>query len=248
MKSSIVTVESEIVTGPNPKDWDLAKKFTRGAEQFERCKVACQLLAGLELIGLYKKYGIKRGGDRRSNPNHLGLKWEDLVKKQLGISDETARNWMGMAKAAAPRLKKIGGFKDLPLLELAPHAWPENQQQLLEKAVHKITDGKTQLEFMFELGIAKKPHGHRLVDGSLDRKYHSTRADGSPRAERRSQVELKQEEVREEWDNEMEERLWCWLREEKYLYLDDKRLETLDGILIDLKTKVTALKKERGMK
>jgi len=142
-------------------DWSSVRQYANAARQFSRAQVACQVLAGLELLALRKAHNITNG-KRPDLP--AGPTWADLVAEHAGISDETARRWCLMAHAIRPRLKKLPGvgalFRELllrPIGELT-----QDQQLLLEQAVHKATDGYTQTEFMRELGLAK---GHGAGKG-----------------------------------------------------------------------------------
>lgn len=147
--------------------WERAKRFVTAATLFQRASLAAQIMAGLMLIDLYKAYGIKKG-KRTDLPHNAGSSesWPDAVRKRLGISDDTAYRWMDMARAAKPRLTK--GDIDLgAILEKNPGALTQAEQELLQKAVHKISDGKTQLEFMLECGAVKAPQGSAARGGAL---------------------------------------------------------------------------------
>jgi hypothetical protein len=92
-----------------------------------------------------------------------------------------------MAKVARPRLKKAGiDLADLQLLELNPTKLLPAQREALTKAVHKITDGKTQTEFLIEEGIMKVPQGGAGTGGKRTRKGEKL-ADLSP-AEKEAQL------------------------------------------------------------
>lgn len=146
------------VAAPDP--WAKARRFVEAATLFQRASLAAQIMAGLELLALHKIWGVQRGGDRRSKPHDVALiqPWSVAVKKQLGISDQTAGRWMEMARAARPRLSK--GDLDLgALLEKHPGALTPAEQELLKKAVHKISDGRTQMEFLLECGVTKAAQG-----------------------------------------------------------------------------------------
>lgn len=144
-------------------DWVRVRRYTEAARQFGRAQVACQVLAGLELIELRKQNKIRPG--RPTDP--MAPQWADLVAEHAGISDETARNWIRMAEGVRPRLKKLPGVGALfrELLEVPLHQLTVEQHHLLEEAVHKATDGMTQIEFLRELGIAKQPAGHGATGG-----------------------------------------------------------------------------------
>ena len=180
---SPAVIEIEPAPGAVQVDpWAKARRLVEAATLFQRASLAAQILAGLELLTLHKTWGVKRGGDRKSGskPHDVALiggegakphgvalipKWSDAVKKHLGISDQTAARWMEMAKAAKPRLSK----SDLDLgsiLEKNPGALTPAEQELLKKAVHKISDGRTQMEFLLECGVTKASQGSGAKGGN----------------------------------------------------------------------------------
>ena len=72
-----------------------------------------------------------------------------------------------MAEAARPRLKKLDGWGDLvrDLIERPITELSNEECETLAKAVAKLTDGRTQLDFMQELGLVKKP-GNAALGGA----------------------------------------------------------------------------------
>jgi hypothetical protein len=144
-----------------------ARRWVDMAQRFARCTLACQVMAGFELEAIKKARGVRRGGDRRSNPSVPGLIWEEFVRQEVGISADTASVWMRMADAVRPRLKKLPGAGEMlreilarPVAELT-----EAQAGLLAETVRKICDGRTQMDFLIELGLAKAPQGAAAVGG-----------------------------------------------------------------------------------
>lgn len=140
--------------------WLAVQKYATAAAQFERAKLACQVMAGFELIELHKVHDIKPGRTKElvngSPINSQASKWEDLVKDHAGVSRWTAANWMEMAKAVRPRLRKLDSAGRLAeLMELSPSQWTEDDTQMISQVVHKITDGRSQAEFMVEIGVGK---------------------------------------------------------------------------------------------
>lgn len=142
-------------------DWSSVRQYANAARQFSRAQVACQVLAGLELLALRKAHNITHG---KRTDIIAGPSWDDLVAEHAGISKPTAFRWCQMAMAVKPRLKKLPGvgalFRELLLRPIGELTL--DQQHLLEQAVHKATDGYTQTEFMRELGLAK---GHGAGKG-----------------------------------------------------------------------------------
>jgi len=124
---------------------------------------AAQVLAGMELLALHQQFK-GRGKRNDLNLHHDVRSWKEAVKDELGVSEMTAYRWMDMAKAARKRLAKDN--TDLAaLLDQPPAAMTEIERETLKRAVHKITDGATQSEFMFELGITRgkvRPKGGNL--------------------------------------------------------------------------------------
>jgi hypothetical protein len=166
--------------------WEGVRFWAQTAAKFERCSLVCQVMAGIELVALHQVKRVKAGNQgkgaslneqgasgKKFNSNTMleldvpkdesfgGKRWVDLVKEFAGVSEMTAWRWMEMARAVKPRLKKLGGDERLRTLLALPVAeWTADDQAVIEAAVHKVADGRTQLDFMMELGIAKKPmHG-----------------------------------------------------------------------------------------
>lgn len=149
---------------------EAVRRWIQHASMFERAKTACQVMAGFELVELKRSMGFVQGGRRGQKPNDsVFASWEEYVVGVVGISVDTARNWMKMAEALKPRLRKLPGLGhlireiiDVPLSQLPPE-----KCRLLENAVHKLADGKSQLDFMDELGITKKAQGSAAKGGNL---------------------------------------------------------------------------------
>lgn len=159
----------DIAPAANPlaARWAKAKRFIEAATLFQRASLAGQIMAGLELGELHKIYESQgRRSDLTSSHNVTKLSWEEALEKEVGISRMTAWRWMEMGRAARPRLAK----SDLELgaiLEKNPGSLTAAEQELLKKAVHKISDGKTQLEFMLEAGVTKAAQGSAAKGGKL---------------------------------------------------------------------------------
>lgn len=186
------------------------------AGRFQRCQVACQVMAGFELAAVKRAAGFVQGGLRGQNRSNSGFAtWADFLRAEIGITDKTATNWMMMADAARPRLKKLKGFGALlrdivskPVSELTA-----GENAMLTDAVHKLVDGRTQLEFMLDLGIAKAPQGSAAKGGNLGQGAASTPSDEDMR-----------KVVRESWTH-IAERLS--LEKESFTLLDDPQVEAL---------------------
>jgi len=140
--------------------WDGARHWLDTAKMFEQGKLFAQVMAGFELLALQKAAGVKHGGDRSSSQNgNLKPDFETILKKETGLSQSTAYRFMSMAKAAAPRLKKLPALRGFDPTANALASLTAPQAAAMATAVRKLTDGKTQQEFGEQLGLWKKPQG-----------------------------------------------------------------------------------------
>lgn len=139
--------------------WQIIRGFVDQAGRFAHAGLTCQVMAGFELIELRKLHGVQ--GQRSDlegvlNVEHR-LPWPDACKLYAGISDDTARNWMRMAEAMRPRLKRLKGESRLrALMETPVQEWGPKDLTFIHKAVREIADGRSQVEFMSSLGLAPK--------------------------------------------------------------------------------------------
>lgn len=161
---------------------DRVRQYSAASQAMSRASLAMQVMAGFELLELHKKSPYRHGGKRQkpelqtvpeSSPRVSDLKqgpydgchtWAEFCGVACGISPDTARAWMAMAEAVKPRLKKLQGFGGLirELLTRPVSDLSADQTQLLTDAVSKITDGRTQLDFLSELGLVKRPGNPNL--------------------------------------------------------------------------------------
>lgn len=186
------------------------------AGKFERAKTACQVMAGFELIELRRTSGFLHGGDRKSVHKAEGT-WEEFVKAEFSISSDTARAWIKMAEAIRPRLKKLPGLGDLlaEIVDLPISQLDADKQQLLSDAVHKLADGKSQMEFMWDLGIAKLPQGHAAKGGDMG---------GEKKPAEPPSDEAMRKMAREDWVA-IADRLF--IQKESFTLLEDGQVESL---------------------
>lgn len=164
--------------------WDAVRYWVGMSVRLQQANLACQVMAGFALKELHDSLKMRPGrrtdlanlpndsaGSALNLPNDsVGSKnaaqpsqpmsWPDLVKREAGVSDDTARNWMKMADGVKRQWKKLPIRDRLnTLMSVPPSQWQDTDAKLISDAVHKATDGRTQLEFMWELGVAKKPQG-----------------------------------------------------------------------------------------
>jgi len=103
------------------------------------------VLLGTELTRLHKLHGIKRGGNRRSKDqtrNVAGLKWEELVKQELRISEDSAKRYMDLADGAKKRLPEFASIAE-ELLSTPLSALPEARRIELAEKTRNILPSET---------------------------------------------------------------------------------------------------------
>ncbi|MBI4024821.1 MAG: hypothetical protein HY360_07545 [Verrucomicrobia bacterium] len=236
MKNEIVKTPpqgaAEIVVEPG-----ITEQFAQARTYLQMAKLsfsqgaAFMILTGFELKRLYKLHGIRRGKPRNCR-NVAIIKWEPLIKRELQISLDTALRYMQMADAAKKRLPNINADELLstPLKDL-----PDLRRQTLIASVQKITDGETAQQLMWDWGIAKKPIGHRLMDGSLDRSWHPRKPvtpEELARAEEQASLDM--------WKPTIHELEFWGLEKKTWAHLPRAEMEKLHGALIDLSREVGA--------
>jgi hypothetical protein len=165
--------------------WDGARRWLAMAKRAQEVALACQVMVGFELIALRESVGETRGRGVHAET------FEDIATREIGLGRRSVFKLMSMAEACVPRLRKhsvaLKGFDPFsqPLAQL-----PEAQLHALSAAVHKITDGLTQTDFLVELGLAKAPQGSGATGGYRGRK---------PPTSVEEQAALRAQTAREDW-------------------------------------------------
>ena len=142
--------------------WMEVQRWVKDSANFQHASLACQVMAGFTLSELREFYAQPGKRTDLTSPNDSArLGFQELCRKHCGISDDTARNWMKMAEGVKSLWKKLPAREKLKaLMSVPPSQWTEDDSKLIADATHKVTDGKSQMEFMWELGCAKKPSGN----------------------------------------------------------------------------------------
>lgn len=135
-----------------------------------------------------------------------------------------------MWNQAKSRLKKLNS-PDAEILrqivELPPGEIEGKNAEILEKAVHKISDGQSQMEFMREDGVLKLPQGSGAKGGYHPRPENAPLVDPTSPAEvARLFIMLPYHEMIQRWDGH-----WAQL-ERKHL---EDLLQGFEGLAIDLR-------------
>ena len=135
--------------------WDGVRHWLNAAKMFEQGKLFSQVMTGFELLALKKAHGVVNGNNQHEGRVSQNGKptddWETILQKEAGLAQTTAYRYMDMAKAAAPRLKKLPALKNFDPFTTPLAKLPDTQRAAMETAVKKLTDGKTQTDFFEEL-------------------------------------------------------------------------------------------------
>jgi hypothetical protein len=185
MTKALTTTPADTAVASLSPDFEHARKLQRQIRLSMMSAAGFMVLYGLELKRLKKAHGVKRGGNRRGTDQTqtgLGLiRWEDIVKAELGISDETAAKYILMAEAAKSRVPILQAL-EAKLLDAPLSSLSIEEQADISKAVQKLTDGQTAKEVMQEMGIAKQDPGKNL-DKDRNKGGNSTSAVITPEQE-----------------------------------------------------------------
>lgn len=151
--AALTVLPPDKLADPISKDFDLARKYWRGSMLAAGAMAYGVIMMGLELTRLHKLYGVRAGRPKADNSRTSAvINWPELVQREMGFSDDTARRYMMMADVAKTKIKALRDVDVLnkPILSQSEH---------LMKAVAKIADGETVKQLMIAWGIVKKPSG-----------------------------------------------------------------------------------------
>ena len=163
---TLVKYHPNEVTATGPASWEQVAYYANLAAKFQHACVAAQVMEGFALLKLRKASQVRAGRPAKLPHDVVIKSWSELVAECAGISDETARRWMAMAEGIKARWKKLAPQARLrALMSVPPTQWTDADTKLIEDSLHKVSDGATQLEFMRELGLAKKPQGAGATGG-----------------------------------------------------------------------------------
>lgn len=189
-KKSTKSTTLAVVNSKHP-DFEHARKIQAHVKSNLIQAAGFMVLWGMELFRLKKVYGIKRGGNRKGDQTQNGLAligtWGDIVKAELGISDETANTYIELFKKGKSRCKILQDMEETLMTTMLGDL-PEDQQNKIFAAVQKLTDGETAKSLMQQWGIAK---GNPSANLQKDRSKggHSTKKKLKPEEEAQERFE-----------------------------------------------------------
>ncbi|HEV2691420.1 MAG TPA: hypothetical protein VG347_00840 [Verrucomicrobiae bacterium] len=165
--------------------WDGVRYWQNATKMFEQGKLFGQVMIGFELLALQKQHGVANGNNqhagRVSQNGKPSMDWETILEKEAGLAQSTAYRYMDMAKAAAPRLKKLPALRDFDPFSTSLAKLPEPQREAMATAVKKLTDGKSQADFFEELYKTSGSQANANPDGGKNRKNLSMAEEASLR-------------------------------------------------------------------
>lgn len=160
--SNLTKIESDKNPVAITATWDGVRHWLNAAKMFEQGKLFSQVMTGFELLALKKAHGVAHGNNQHEGrTSQIGKStddWETILQTEAGLAQSTAYRYMDMAKAAAPRLKKLPALKNFDPTTTAISEMGRITRSELETAVKKLTDGKSQTDFFNEL--YKQPSGN----------------------------------------------------------------------------------------
>lgn len=143
--------------------WEDARSLLNQFKGHALMTVAAKVCLGLTLQQLKEKEGYTHGSQKRfSKSADCGdgesPTWEDLVKTELGISDDTASRFIRAGFAVREKLKKIGGSpRLLSLLETPVQTLSIADAEQVQAAIRTATDGETLTSLLQEFRLIKLP-------------------------------------------------------------------------------------------
>jgi len=134
--------------------WDDARHLLDQFKGHALMTVAAKVCLGLTLAQLKDKEGYRHG----VRPPADKLTWPELLQKELGISDDTARRFMMAGDAVKAKLAKIGGSTHLlGILDKPLQSLSKANAEALQAAIRTATDGESMASLLQEFKLIKTP-------------------------------------------------------------------------------------------
>jgi hypothetical protein len=135
-------------------DWQAFCTLDTQSKVFGVKASAALILSGVELARLHENYAISAGNPNFRTRAGIGETWPEIVKQNGGISDDTAARRIKLAEAAAAQLPIL---REVLSGEADPRLLSDAKKEALNKGLRVLTDGKTQRQLMWDLGLGPKP-------------------------------------------------------------------------------------------
>lgn len=146
---------SKIKSTTKLPNWDDARQLLDQFKGHALMTVTAKVCLGLTLQQIKEKEGYKHGGARPATDK---LTWPELLKAELGISDDTARRFMLAADAVKAKIAKIGGGdKLIGILGQPVQSLSKANAKALQDAIRTATDGESMTSLLQEFKLIKCP-------------------------------------------------------------------------------------------
>jgi hypothetical protein len=147
----------DLVPAPTvSEEFGQARIYVHALEGMAHGMAAIAVVLGAELQRLHGLFGVRAGRPSANSRSRSEISWPDLVDRELGISDDTARNWMHLAEQARKRLPDFAPVAE-KLLATPLGALPDLQRAELVEKTRKLLPEESARQLMLDWGIAKKP-------------------------------------------------------------------------------------------
>lgn len=175
--------------------WSDAARLAGLIKNYARAGTAAKALCGIRLRALRHHYfGARTVG--RPKKNDQTESWGNLLADRLGITYQTAENWMKMADA----VEAIAERQNLDLrttCEKLPWDWTPEEAAMIDATVHALCEDKTQrqllqADFLSDLGFQapEKPNSSNNPFGKNGGKKKPASTPAALRAERQAAARL----------------------------------------------------------
>lgn len=193
--------------------WDGARLWLDRAKAMQEGVLYCQVMVGFELLALREGHPETRGRKPAGGKKSHVETFFTAAERETNLSRPTIYRLLAMAEGAAKRLKASGGvlLKDFDPTNQPIALLSGAKRDALSGAVKKLTDGLTQQEFLFDLGLAKVPQGWGATGGARDRKAKANLTEAEER-------EAAVADAREHWRHD---RLSLFTFRAEFMLLDD---------------------------
>lgn len=240
-----------LVAGPTAsEEFAQARIYIHALEGMAHGMAAVAVVLGAELQRLHKLFGVRAGRPEVNSRSRSEIKWPELVQRELGVSDDTARNWMLLAEQARKRLPDFAPVA-AKLLATPMGMMPELQRAELVEKTRKLLPEESARQLMLEWGIVKKarakggdsrvpcPHCQKKVKADATACPHCGKAiknaydPNAPIENARDLLLHPLRTIAMRWA-EKEAKLPLWT------HLPPEELREIDGILLDLRNDLKA--------
>lgn len=145
---------SKIKSTTKLPNWDDARQLLDQFKGHALMTVTAKVCLGLTLQQIKEKEGYRAGRPVEADK----LTWPELLKAELGISDDTARRFMLAADAVKAKIAKIGGGEKLiGILGQPVQSLSKANAKALQDAIRTATDGESMTSLLQEFKLIKCP-------------------------------------------------------------------------------------------